>query len=123
MARPYGKRTKRGIALFLLIEDSTCIAGVKIKGIEEQRGIELGAGTYREGHGACHPHRSRRRHGIPITNFGEYGRVWLQSPAKTRIERLLVEYGPEFPEEIAPEPYAQLSAAFHAVKRTAWARS
>jgi hypothetical protein len=40
-----------------------------------------------------------------------------------RIERLLVEYGPEFPEEITPEAYVQLTAAYHAVKRTAWAGS
>ena len=31
-----------------------------------------------------------------ILNFGKYGRTWLQNPAKMRIERLLVEYGPEF---------------------------
>jgi hypothetical protein len=37
-----------------------------------------------------------------ILNFGKYGTAWLQSPAKARIERLLIEYGPEFPEEITP---------------------
>jgi hypothetical protein len=56
-----------------------------------------------------------------VLNFGEYGIAWLQSPAKMRIERLLVEYGPEFPEEITPAAYIQLFAAYHAVKRTAWA--
>ena len=54
-------------------------------------------------------------------NFGEFGMAWLQSPAKMRIERLLVEYGPEFPEEINLAAYEQLSARYHAVKRTAWA--
>jgi hypothetical protein len=54
-----------------------------------------------------------------VLNFGEYGEAWLQDPAKIRIERLLVEYGPEFPEEITPAAYAQLFAAYHAVKRTA----
>ncbi len=38
-----------------------------------------------------------------------------------RIERLLVEYGPEFSEEITPDAYVQLTAKYHAVKRTAWA--
>lgn len=56
-----------------------------------------------------------------VLNFWRYGTAWLQDPAKMRIERLLVEYGPEFPEEITPEAYAQLTAAYHAVKRTAWA--
>ena len=56
-----------------------------------------------------------------VLNFGKYGRAWFQNPAKMRIERLLVEYGPEFPEEITPEAYVQLTAAYHAVKRTAWA--
>jgi hypothetical protein len=58
-----------------------------------------------------------------VLNFGKYGRAWLQNPEKTRIERLLVEYGPEFPEEITPAAYIQLFAAYHAVKRTAWAAS
>jgi len=56
-----------------------------------------------------------------VLNFGKYGRAWFQSPAKMRIEQLLVEYGPEFPEEITPAAYEQLSARYHAVKRTAWA--
>lgn len=56
-----------------------------------------------------------------VLNFGKYGEAWLQSPEKMRIERLLVEYGPEFPEEITPEAYIQLFAAYHAVKRAAWA--
>ena len=56
-----------------------------------------------------------------VLNFGKYGRSWFQNPAKMRIEQLLVEYGSEFPEEITPDAYAQLTAAYHAVKRTAWA--
>src|SRR5271157_5954999 len=56
-----------------------------------------------------------------LLNFGKYGRAWFHNPAKMRIEQLLVEYGPEFPEEITPEAYEQLSARYHAVKRTAWA--
>ncbi len=56
-----------------------------------------------------------------VLNFGKYGRAWFQNPAKMRIEPLLVEYGPEFPEEITPGAYEQLSARYHAVKRTAWA--
>jgi hypothetical protein len=56
-----------------------------------------------------------------VLNFGKYGIAWLQSPEKMRIERLLVEYGPEFPEEINPEAYIQLFAIYHAVKRAAWA--
>ena len=56
-----------------------------------------------------------------VLNFAKYGIAWLQDPAKMRIERLLVEYGPEFPEEITPAAYMQLFATYHAVKRTAWA--
>jgi hypothetical protein len=56
-----------------------------------------------------------------VLNFGKYGIAWLQSPAKMRIERLLVEYGPEFPEEITPAAYVQLFATYRAVKRPAWA--
>jgi hypothetical protein len=56
-----------------------------------------------------------------VLMFGRYGRAWLQSAAKMRIERLLVEYGPEFPEEITPAAYEQLTARYHALKRTAWA--
>ena len=55
-------------------------------------------------------------------NFWKYGEAWFQDPAKMRIERLLAEYGPEFPEEITPAAYVQLFATFHAVKRAAWAR-
>ncbi len=54
-------------------------------------------------------------------NFGKYGIAWFQNPAKMRIERLLIEYGPEFPEEITPAAYMQLFATYHAAKRTAWA--
>lgn len=56
-----------------------------------------------------------------VLNFGKYGRAWFQNPAKMRIEQLLVEYGSEFPEEITPEAYARLTAAYHVVKRTTWA--
>jgi len=56
-----------------------------------------------------------------VLNFGKYGRAWFQNPARTRIERFLVEYGPEFPEEITPKAYVQLTAAYHAVKRAGWA--
>jgi len=56
-----------------------------------------------------------------VLNFGKYGTAWLEDPAKIRIERLLVEFGPEFPEEITPASYMQLFSAYHAVKRTAWA--
>ena len=56
-----------------------------------------------------------------VLNFGKYEIAWLQSPEKMRIERLLVEYGPEFPEEATPAAYMQLFATYHAVKRTAWA--
>ena len=56
-----------------------------------------------------------------VLNFGKYGRAWFQNPAKMRIERLLVEYGPEFPEEITPAAYIKLFASYHAVKRAAWA--
>lgn len=56
-----------------------------------------------------------------VLNFGKYGTAWLEDPAKIRIERLLVEFGPEFPEEITPAAYVQLFSAYHAVKRTAWA--
>jgi len=56
-----------------------------------------------------------------VLNFGKYGVEWLQNPEKMRSERLLAEYGPEFPEEITPAAYAQLFATYHAVKRTAWA--
>src|ERR1017187_3659756 len=50
-------------------------------------------------------------------NFGKYGRASFQSPAKMRIEQILVEYGPEFPEGITLAAYEQLSARYHAVKR------
>jgi len=56
-----------------------------------------------------------------VLNFGKYGIAWFQNPAKMRLERLLVEYGPEFPEEITPAVYMQLFATYHAAKRTAWA--
>jgi hypothetical protein len=56
-----------------------------------------------------------------VLNFGKYGRAWLEDPEKMRIEKLLVEYGPEFPVEITPAAYMQLFSAYHAVKRTAWA--
>jgi len=54
-----------------------------------------------------------------VLNFGKYGTAWLEDPAKIRIERLLVEYGPEFPEEITPAAYARMFATYHAVKRAA----
>lgn len=54
-----------------------------------------------------------------VLNFGKYGEGWFQNPEKMRIERLLVEYGPEFPEEITPQAYVQLIAKYHAVKRKA----
>ncbi|MGA3332526.1 MAG: hypothetical protein ABSC62_00035 [Terracidiphilus sp.] len=56
-----------------------------------------------------------------VLNFWKYGVAWHESPAKMRIERLLVEYGPEFPEEITPAAYVQLFDTYHAVKRAAWA--
>jgi hypothetical protein len=56
-----------------------------------------------------------------VVNFGKYGIAWLQSPEKMRIERLLVKYGPEFPEEITPAAYTELFDTYHTVKRTAWA--
>ena len=52
-------------------------------------------------------------------NFWRYGEAWFQNPAKMRIERLLVEYGSEFPEEITPAAYARMFATYHAVKRAA----
>jgi hypothetical protein len=55
-----------------------------------------------------------------VVNFGKYEIAWLQSPEKMRIERLLVEYGPEFPEEITPAAYAQLFDTYHSVKSIAW---
>jgi len=55
-----------------------------------------------------------------VLNFWKYEIAWLQSPEKMRIERLLVEYGPEFPQEITPAAYMQMFATYHAVKRTAW---
>jgi hypothetical protein len=54
-----------------------------------------------------------------VLNFGKFGTAWLQDPAKIRIERLLIEYGPEFPEEITPGSYMQLFSKYHSVKRTA----
>jgi len=58
---------------------------------------------------------------MTFLNFWKYGELWFENPAKMRIERLLVEYGPEFPAEITPMAYAKMFAAYHAVKRTAWA--
>ncbi len=52
-----------------------------------------------------------------VLNSGKYGIAWFQNPAKMRIEHLLVEYGPEFPEEITLAAYEQLSARYHTVKR------
>jgi len=54
-------------------------------------------------------------------NFWKSGESWFENPEKMRIERLLVEYGTEFPEEITPVAYAQMFSAYHEVKRTAWA--
>lgn len=48
-------------------------------------------------------------------NFGKHGRAWFQSPAKMRVEQLLVEYGPEFPEGITLAAYEQLSARYRAI--------
>jgi hypothetical protein len=56
-----------------------------------------------------------------VLDFGKHGKAWYQSPAKMRIEQLLVEYGPEFPEEITPEAYVQLASEYHAAKRRALA--
>ena len=58
-----------------------------------------------------------------ILMFGKQGKAWFQSPAKARIERLLAEYGPEFPQETTPAAYEQLTAAYHALKRAAKAAS
>lgn len=54
---------------------------------------------------------------ISILMFGKQGKAWLRSPAKALIERLLAEYGPEFPQETTPAAYEQLTAAYHALKR------
>lgn len=52
-----------------------------------------------------------------VLNFWKYGEAWVQDPAQMRIERLLVQYGPEFPKEITPAAYMQLFAAYRAIKR------
>ena len=52
-----------------------------------------------------------------VLMFGKYGKAWFRNPAKTRIEKLLVKYGPEFPQEITPSAYAQLTDAYHALKK------
>jgi len=56
-----------------------------------------------------------------VLNFGKYGEAWFQNPAKMRIERLLVKYGPEFPEEITPAAYLRLFCTYRDVKRPPWA--
>ena len=56
-----------------------------------------------------------------VLMFGRYGKAWFQEPARARIEKLLVRYGPEFPQEVSPAVYAQLTDRYHALKRTAWA--
>jgi hypothetical protein len=55
-----------------------------------------------------------------VLNFGKFGTAWFESPAKIRIEQLLVEYGPEFPKEITPADYMQIFTAYHSVKRKLW---
>jgi Sel1 repeat len=57
-----------------------------------------------------------------VLNFGKYGTAWLQNPAKMRIQQLLVEYGPDFPEEINPGAYELLTAKYLAAKRPTWWR-
>jgi hypothetical protein len=51
-----------------------------------------------------------------VLMFGKYGKAWFRNPAKTRIEKLLVKYGPEFPQEITPSAYQQLTGTYHALK-------
>jgi hypothetical protein len=58
-----------------------------------------------------------------ILMFAKQGKAWFQNPAQARITRLLVEYGPEFPQEITPAAYEQLIAAYHALKRAMKAAS
>jgi len=55
--------------------------------------------------------------------FGKYGKAWFRDPAKTRIEKLLVRYGPEFPQEITPPAYAQLTDTYHALKKRNYMKS
>jgi hypothetical protein len=60
---------------------------------------------------------------ISVLMFSKHGKAWFRSPAKARIERLLAEYGPDFPQEITPAAYEQLTAAYHALKRALKAAS
>jgi hypothetical protein len=57
---------------------------------------------------------------MTFLNFSKYGESWFQNPDKTRVELLLAEYGPEFPQEITPAVYMRLFSAYHAIKRSAW---
>ena len=58
-----------------------------------------------------------------VLMFGKHGKAWFRNPAKTRIDQLLAEYGPEFPEEITAAAYVQLFSRYHELKRAAWAGS
>jgi len=51
-----------------------------------------------------------------VLMFGKYGKAWFRNPAKTRIEKFLVKYGAEFPQEITPSAYVQLTGRYHALK-------
>jgi hypothetical protein len=58
---------------------------------------------------------------MSVLGFSNQGKAWFSNPAQKRIEQLLAEYGPEFPQEITPAKYEQLTATYHAAKRDLWA--
>jgi len=47
-----------------------------------------------------------------VLNFSLYGKDYLLSSEKVRIENILKEYGPEYPEEASPELYSQIVDRF-----------
>ena len=52
-----------------------------------------------------------------VLMFSKHGKAWLRSAGQLRIEQLLTEFGAEFPQEITPAVYEELTASYHANKR------
>ncbi len=48
-----------------------------------------------------------------VIQFSQLGRPYLESDEKKRIEKILVKYGVEFPEEIKPNKYSSIVSVYH----------
>lgn len=80
-------------------------------------GLSLSAAKYMQGDRQTREIVVSTLRMVNMLNFGKYGTGWLENPAQKRIERLLVQYGPEFPEAVAPTAYLKMFGEYHAVKR------